>query len=134
MVELNKEDKELEQIFSGEERELHPDTVHVTLGKPQKVNPNKESTNTTNREKTAQKDPHIPTHNYNGKSWEPVKEPNWMDNLKNCAKWAFGFGGLSFLLFYWERAGLMAESIAVPCMCLCTALAGWGVGKTVRCK
>ena len=64
--------------------------------------------------------------------WEPVKEPNWMDKLKDTAKWVIGFGGLSFLLFYWEQAGLMAESVAVPCMCLCTALAGVGIGKYAR--
>lgn len=105
-----------------------------TESEPQKVISKKETTNTANREKTSQTEPHKPTHNYNGKSWEPVKEPNWMDNLKGCAKWVAGFGGLSFLLFYWEQAGLMAESIAIPCMCICTALAGWGVGKNVRCK
>lgn len=97
-----------------------------TQKEPQKV--------ISKKENPTKKETHKPTHNYNGKSWEPVKEPNWMDNLKGCAKWAIGFGGLSFLLFYWEQAGLMAESIAVPCMCLCTALAGWGVGKTARCK
>ena len=105
-----------------------------TQSEPQKGISKKESHHTTHAEKKAQREPHKPTHNYNGKSWEPVKEPNWMDNLKGCAKWAIGFGGLSFLLFYWEQAGLMAESVAVPCMCLCTALAGWGVGKNVRCK
>jgi hypothetical protein len=65
-------------------------------------------------------------------SWEPVKEHTWMDTLKNCATWAVGFGGLSFLIFYWEQAGLMAESIATPLMCICTTLAGWGVGKNIR--
>ena len=128
MFEMNKDDQELAEIFSGEEKPMHPDTVHITLGK------GVSKKETAKEEKTAQRDPHKPTHNYNGKSWEPVKEPNWMDNLKGCAKWAIGFGGLSFLLFYWEQAGLMAESVAVPCMCLCTALAGWGVGKNVRCK
>ena len=65
-------------------------------------------------------------------SCAPVKEPNWMDNLKNCAKAVVLFGGLSFLIFYWQQAGLMAESIAVPSMCICTALAGFGAGRTVR--
>jgi hypothetical protein len=62
-------------------------------------------------------------------SWEPVKEPHWMDNMKSCAKSVLLFGGLSFLVFYWQQAGLMAESIAVPCIAVCTALAGWGCGK-----
>lgn len=131
MVEMSKDDQELAEIFSGEEKPLHPDTVHVSLTDLQKNREaRKERTNTTKEEKPA----HKPTHNYNGKSWEPVRERTWMDNLKDCGKWVIGFGGLSFLLFYWEMAGLMAESIAVPCMCLCTALAGWGVGKTARCK
>ena len=122
MVEMNKEDQELAEIFSGEERELHPDTVHVTLGQPQKVISKKEATTQKVKDKPVEE------------QWQPTKECNWMDNLKNCVKWVIGFGGLSFLLFYWEQAGLMAESIAVPSMCLCTALAGWGLGKNVRCK
>ena len=87
-----------------------------------------ESTNTTQAEKKVQ--------NTAGKavdaSWAPVKEPNYMDNLKACAKAVVLFGGLSFLIFYWQQAGLMAESIAVPSMCICTALAGFGAGRTVR--
>lgn len=132
MVELNKEDKELKEIFSGEERELHPDTVHVTLGKPQKVNSNKGSTNTTNREKTSQTDPHKPTHNFDGKSWEPIKERTWADSLKEGTKWVAVFGGLSVLLWYWQVSGLMDSSVAVPSMCACTALAGWNLGKCAR--
>jgi hypothetical protein len=65
--------------------------------------------------------------------WEPVQHaPSWMDSLKGCAKSVMLFGGLSVLVFYWQQAGLMAESIAVPSMCVCTALAGLGVGKNIR--
>ena len=128
MFEMNKDDQELAEIFSGEEKPMHPDTVHITLGK------GVSKKETAKEEKTAQRDPHKPTHNFKDGKWEPIKERTWMDNLKDCARWVAGFGGLSFLLFYWEQAGLMAESIAVPCMCLCTALAGWGLGKNVRVK
>lgn len=65
-------------------------------------------------------------------SWAPVKNPNWMDNLKSCVKSVALFGGLSFLIFYWKEAGLMAESVAVPAIAVCTALAGFGAGRTVR--
>jgi hypothetical protein len=65
-------------------------------------------------------------------SWAPAKDSNWMDNLKSCAKSVILFGGLSFLVFYWKEAGLMAESIAVPAIAVCTALAGFGAGRTVR--
>lgn len=62
--------------------------------------------------------------------WEPVREENWTDMLKTCAKWAIGFGGLSFLLFYWNLEGLMDSSVAVPSMCVCTMMAGFGIGKS----
>lgn len=130
---MSVEDKELIEMFSGEERELHPDTVHISLTDLQKNRAERKertTANATGKEKSA----HKPTHDFDGESWKPTKEHTWKDNLKDCAKWVVGFGGLSFLLFYWELAGLMAESIAVPCMCLCTALAGWGVGKNVGCK
>ena len=65
-------------------------------------------------------------------SWAPAKDSNWMDNLKSCVKSVVLFGGLSFLIFYWKEAGLMAESIAVPAIAVCTALAGFGAGRTVR--
>lgn len=74
----------------------------------------------------------IPTGDAVDASWAPVKNPNWMDNLKSCAKSVILFGGLSLLVFYWKEAGLMAESIAVPAIAVCTALAGFGAGRTVR--
>ena len=79
-------------------------------------------------EKKAQK----PVSKAVDESWAPAKEPNWMDNLKSCAKAVLLFGGLSLLIFYWKEAGLMAESIAVPAIAVCTALAGFGAGQSVR--
>lgn len=65
--------------------------------------------------------------------WEPARPaPNWMDNLKSCVKWVGTFAFLSCLIFYWKQTGLMAESIAVPSIAVCTALAGFGAGRTVR--
>jgi hypothetical protein len=86
------------------------------------------STNTTKAEKKAQK----PTGDAVDASWAPVKNPNWMDNLKSCAKWTVGFGGLCILFFYWQQTGQMELSAALPCMLSCTALAGFGAGRTVR--
>ena len=34
-IKMSAEDKQLEEIFHGEEKPLHPYTVHITLGKPQ---------------------------------------------------------------------------------------------------
>lgn len=124
MLELmNEEDRELDDIFHGEAKPLHPDTIYITSEKPASNEKpiSKMETPTPKKEQKPIEE-----------QWNPEKpEPNFVDKLKVCAKSAMLFGGLSCLLFYWEQAGLMAESIAVPCMCLCTALAGWGVGKGV---
>lgn len=71
---------------------------------------------------------------YKEGNWQPTKDPNWLDKLKGSAMWACGFGSLSFLVFYWQQADLMDSSIAIPTMCLFTALAGFGIGKNARCK
>ena len=63
--------------------------------------------------------------------WHPNKPHTWVDGLKGCVKWAVTFGGLNSLIFYWQIAGLMDESIAIPCMWVCCALAGYGVGLNV---
>lgn len=85
-----------------------------------------ESTNTTQSKKKALKvDKAVDAQ------WEPARpEPNFMEKLQGCAKYALLFGGLTFLIFYWNEAGLMASSIAVPSMCVCAALGGLGVGKS----
>ena len=88
-----------------------------------------ESTSTSQTKTVAQK----PISKAVDAQWEPARpEPNWMDNLKACAKSVLLFGGLSVLVFYWQQAGLMAESISVPTMCVCTALAGWGAGRNIK--
>lgn len=129
--EMNKEDMELHDMFHGEKKALHPDTVYETLVKPTAGTEKKVSTNATNAEKAAQKPAKKPMNeSCVDAEYQPVKSaPNWFDNLKACAKWAVLFGGLNVLIFYWQQAGLMDASVAVPSMCVCAALAGWGVGK-----
>ena len=117
---LDPEDIGLKQIMGNRFHDATKPMVEPISPRP---------TNTTPAEKKAQK----VLDKAMDAQWEPARpEPNWMDNLKSCAKSVLLFGGLSFLIFYWKEAGLMAESIAVPSMCVCTALAGWGAGRTVR--
>lgn len=90
-----------------------------------------------NRFHDATLEQHTPVQRTNRKpidaQWEPVKPaPDWLDKLKDCTKWLFLFGGLSCLVCYWQSAGLMDPSVAVPTMCACTALGGVGVGKNLR--
>lgn len=87
-------------------------------------------TDTTAEEKAAHRPTYGSTEGKARGAFETQKsEPTFFDNLKASAKSALTFGGLNILLFYWEQIGLMDESIAVPSMCVCAALAGWGVGK-----
>lgn len=80
--------------------------------------------------KAEQKGAHKRTEECKDAEWEPAPhEPTQMEILKASAKSVLLFGGLNLLIFYWQQAGLMASSIAVPCMCICAALAGLGVGK-----
>ena len=67
-----------------------------------------------------------------GASYKPMTaKPSFFDKLTECAKTSVAFGGLNLLLFYWMNTGLMAESIAVPSMCVCATLFGLGIGKVV---
>lgn len=61
--------------------------------------------------------------------WEPVKpDPNWMDRLQACVKWAAVFGGMGSLFFYWQQAGLMDPAAAMPSIVVCALLGGLSVG------
>lgn len=63
--------------------------------------------------------------------WTPTKQRTFMDDLKDCTKSTLLFGGLNVLIWYWQMAGLMDESIALPSMLVCAALAGLGIGKVL---
>lgn len=63
--------------------------------------------------------------------WIPTKQRTYMDDLKDCCKTTFLFGGLNVIIWYWQVAGLMDESIALPSMLVCAALAGLGIGKVM---
>lgn len=130
---MSKEDMELLEMFHGEEKPLHPDTVHETLVRPAAGAEKKTTANTAQTKNTAQKPGNKSTNAakvVEEAKWEPAKPaPNGLDNLKACAMWAVGFGSLCLLFFYWQQTGQMEPSAAVPSMCVCTALAGWGVGK-----
>lgn len=100
-----------------------------TTQKPTVEQASPKATNPTQEKKVAQKPISKPME----AQWEPAKaEPNFIEKLTDSAKWVCLYGGLSFLVFYWEQAGLMASSIAVPSMCVCTALVGWSIGKQAR--
>ena len=123
----DKEDKELHELLHGE-RPLSPDAIHTTLGGVSAAASKKETTNTTEVKKVAQK----PTDKATDAQWEPAKpNPNQMDKLKACGKSALLFGGLSLMFFYFQMSGQMALTASMPCICACCVLLGLGVGKNV---
>lgn len=121
---LDTEDIGLKQIFGDR---FHDETAQPNTAEKETAKPNY----ATPTAKAAQKPVKSPAEgNVEAVAWQPEKPaPNWMDNLKACAKSAVIFGGLNLLIFYWQQTGLMDASIAVPSMCVCAALAGFGVGK-----
>jgi hypothetical protein len=56
---------------------------------------------------------------------QPTKHRTWMDDLTACAL----FTGLTALIWYWEIAGLMDESVALPSMLVCAVLVGTHIEK-----
>lgn len=126
---LDKEDKELNEMFHGEEKPLHPDTIHKTFSRPVAAISKKETTTTPKSEKPAEKTILKPAD----AQWEPEHHaPTQMEKLKGCAKDALIFGGLSLMFFWFQQTGQMAMSASMPCICACCVLMGLGVGKNAR--
>ena len=126
-IKLSAEDKQLDEMFHGEEKPLHPDTIYQTFTKPsQPVRAEKKTDDKepVKEKKTAQKSTSKPMD----AEYEPVK--NWYDEKTvNCVKWFLIFAGLEYLVFYWVQTGQMQESAAMPSMIVCALLAGISVGK-----
>lgn len=124
---LSAEDKQLEEIFHGEEKPLHPDTVHITIGKPSepvKAEKNPDNKEPVKEKKTAQKK----TEKTMDAEYEPVK--TWYDEKTvNMVKWVVVFMALEYLFFYWQQTGQMQSTAAMPSMIVCALLAGISVGK-----
>ena len=62
----------------------------------------------------------------------PAEAPGWYDRVIGCVKWAAICGGISTLLLLFWINELMAAQAAVPCVCACMTLAGYGVGKHTK--
>lgn len=58
---------------------------------------------------------------------KPVEKPK--RKLNASVKQGLIFGGLFALIAFWQYTGQMAATAAVPSMCVCAALGGYGVGK-----
>lgn len=118
MSDYEKEDRELAAMMGDK-------FIDETVPLAQAQKETKKPTNIP-EEKTAQKSMDA--------QWMPTKQRTFMDDLKDCTKSTLLFGGLNILIWYWQEAGLMDESIAMPTMLVCAALAGLGIGKVLGVK
>lgn len=125
---LDPEDIGLKKIMGDH---FHDETAEATKTAKATHKPS----NTTQPKKAAQKPAQNPTKETEGvedAKWQPVKpDPNWLERLKACVKWSVLFGGLCILFFYWQQTGQMTASAAVPSMCVCCGLAGFGIGNNI---
>jgi len=102
----------------------------ATEEKPSTEKSERKCSDTTTTKKSEQK----PTNKPVDAQWEPTKERNWRDDLKDCFKSTFLFGGLNMLVWYWQVNGLMDASVAIPTMLVLAVLAGLGIGRVLGAK
>lgn len=116
MSDYEREDMELAAMMGDQ-------FIDETVTLAEMPEPAEECTDIPKPKKTVQK----PTD----AQWMPTKQRTFMDDLKDCTKTTLIFGGLNVLIWYWEIAGLMDESVALPSMLVCAVLAGFGIGKVL---
>ena len=127
MTDFEREDLELAEVMGGKFKDITKEPETVTFAQV--------SIPTTNERKSAQRPAEKAMKVAEAPvdaGWKPERTRNWMDSLKACAKSTVIFGGLNLLIFYWHVEGLMAYSIALPCMLTCALLAGFGIGRAWR--
>ena len=120
MTEMNKEDMELVEMFHGEDKPLHPDTIHITLGQPTtKAEAKKQGKNMTEKEQPV------------NAQWEPVKpSPNWFDKLRTSAKDVCLYAILSVILFWWQQTGRLEVTTSWYALLVCIGMMFFTIGRT----
>ena len=122
MIEMTNEDKDLQDIFHGEEKPMHPDTVYMTIGGSQKPaskpNSQNESNVTSKEEKPVQA------------QWEPAKPaPNYMDKLRTMAKNVSVYAVLSVILFWWQQSGRLEVTTSWYALLVCVGMMFFSIGR-----
>jgi hypothetical protein len=116
---------ELDEMFHGEEKPLHPNTVYTVYGKPSaKQNAAKDSNpdkNTSEKEKPVQE------------QWKPEKPaPDFMDKLESTAKDICLWAVLSLVLFWWQQTGRIEVTTSWYALLMCVGMVFFSVGKNWR--
>lgn len=127
MFEMTDEDKDLQNIFNGEERPMHPETIHITLG-AEKPARKPVSTKESNPGKNTPKEEIAVDAPY-----EPVKPAlDFMDRLKQTAKDVCLYAVLSLILFYWQQTGRLETNTSWYALLVCVGMVFFSIGKNCR--
>lgn len=128
MSDFEKEDKYIHEMFYGEEKPMHPDTVHVTLNGTDKRTASHRAEKSTNVSKDTPKEEKPLDAEY-----EPVKpSPDFMDKLKQTAKDTCMYAVLSMILFWWQQSGKLEETTAWYSLLFCVGMVFFSIGKNCR--
>ena len=128
MSDFEKEDKELHEMFHGEEKPMHPDTVHITLNGYVKPTASRKAEKNTNAAKDTPKE-EKPVD----ARWESVKQSgDFMDKLKQTAKDTCMYAVLSLILFWWQQTGKLEETTAWYSLLFCVGMVFFSIGKNCR--
>lgn len=126
MTGINKEDMELEEMFHGEEKPMHPETIHITLNEMPTVKPYPKKQSKPVKNVPEKEKPVEPL-------WEPVKpDPDFMELLKHTAKDVCKYAALSLILFWWQQTGRLEETTAWYSLLVCVGMVFFSIGKNCR--
>lgn len=125
MSDFEKEDNDIHEIFYGEKKPMHPDTVHVTLNGNVKRTASRREDKIANVAKDTSKEEKPLDAEY-----EPVKpSPDFMYKLKQTAKDTCMYAVLSMILFWWQQTGILEETTAWYSLLVCVGMVFFSIGK-----
>lgn len=123
MSDFEREDKELHELFHGEEKPMHPETIHITLGEKPTVKPYQKKQSEPDKNTTKEEKPV-------NAQWEPVKPaPNYMDKLRTSAKDMSLYVVLSVILFWWQQTDRIDETTAWYALLFCVGMVFFTIGR-----
>jgi hypothetical protein len=125
MFDIDNEDMELDEMFHGEKKPLHPDTVYETFTKPARKPVAPKESNPGKSTPKEEKPVESPC--------EPVKPASdSMEKIKQMAKDVCKYAALSLILFWWQQTGRLEETTAWYSLLVCVGMVFFSVGKNWR--
>ena len=125
MFDIDNEDKELDEMFHGEKKPLHPDTVYETFAKPARKSVAPKESNpgeNTPKEEKPVESPCVPV--------KPA--PDFMEKLKQTAKDTCLYAVLSLILFWWQQTGRLETTTSWYALLVCVGMVFFSIGKNCR--